>query len=94
MMQELIKASPRPELPLIVSQFNAAPDNVSEVTDSIYMGPWLAATISQCDGLAQMMSYWTFSDVFEEHGIVVTVNDGKKTVIARFGDPILECAMF
>lgn len=34
------------------------------------MGPWLAATIAQCDGLTQMMSYWTFSDVFEEQGIV------------------------
>jgi xylan 1,4-beta-xylosidase len=34
------------------------------------MGPWLADTIRQCDGLADMMSYWTFSDVFEEQGVV------------------------
>lgn len=34
------------------------------------MGPWLADTIRQCDGLVDMMSYWTFSDVFEEQGVV------------------------
>jgi xylan 1,4-beta-xylosidase len=36
------------------------------------MGPWLATTISQCDGLTQAMSYWSFSDVFEEQGVVRT----------------------
>jgi xylan 1,4-beta-xylosidase len=36
------------------------------------MGPWLADTIRQCDGMTQMMSYWTFSDVFEEQGVVKT----------------------
>src|SRR5664279_3110393 len=67
-----IKASALPDLPLIWSEFNAAYDNHVEVTDSIYMGPWLAATISECDGLTEMMSYWTFSDVFEEQGVVKT----------------------
>ena len=32
--------------------------------------PWLADTIRQCDGLTDMMRYWTFSDVFEEQGVV------------------------
>ncbi|HXY11215.1 MAG TPA: hypothetical protein VEI52_25505, partial [Terriglobales bacterium] len=36
------------------------------------MGPWLADTIRECDGLTEMMSYWTFSDVFEEQGVVKT----------------------
>jgi xylan 1,4-beta-xylosidase len=34
------------------------------------MGPWMANTIRECDGLTTMMSYWTFSDVFEEQGVV------------------------
>ena len=67
-----IKASTRPDIPLIWSEYNAAYDNQVDVTDSIYMGPWLATTIAQCDGLTQMMSYWTFSDVFEEQGVVKT----------------------
>ncbi|MGO9519505.1 MAG: GH39 family glycosyl hydrolase [Candidatus Korobacteraceae bacterium] len=87
MMQEQIKASARPELPLIVSQFNATRDNDVAVTDSIYMAPWLAATISQCDGMAQMMSYWTFSDVFEEQGIVKEPFYGGYGLIAAGGIP-------
>ena len=30
----------------------------------------MADTIRQCDGLVDEMSYWTFSDVFEEQGVV------------------------
>ncbi len=67
-----IKASNMPNLPLIWSEFNASYKNEPAVTDSVYMGPWLADTIRQCDGLTQMMSYWTFSDVFEEQGVVKT----------------------
>src|SRR5260370_11202905 len=59
-------------LPLIWSEFNASYKNEPEVTDSIYMGPWLADTIRQCDGLVDDMSYWSFSDVFEEQGVVRT----------------------
>jgi xylan 1,4-beta-xylosidase len=67
-----IKASSQPNLPLIWSEFNASYKNEPDVTDSTYMGPWMADTIRQCDGLVDMMSYWTFSDVFEEQGVVKT----------------------
>jgi len=67
-----IQASSRPDMPLIWSEYNAAYDNEVAVTDSVYMGPWLATTIAQCDGLTEMMSLWTFSDVFEEQGVVKT----------------------
>jgi len=59
-----------PNLPLIWTEYNASYFNEPAVTDSIYMGPWLADTIRQCDGLVEIMSYWTFSDVFEEQGVV------------------------
>src|SRR5437016_3049152 len=61
-----------PNVPLIWSEFNASYKNEPSVTDSIYMGPWLADTIRQCDGLVDIMAYWTFSDVFEEQGVVRT----------------------
>jgi xylan 1,4-beta-xylosidase len=77
-----IKASNMPTLPLIWSEFNASYKTEPTVTDSAYMGPWLADTIRQCDGLAQMMSYWTFSDVFEEQGVVKTPFYGGYGLIA------------
>ena len=64
--------SARPHISFILSEFNARYDNQQAVTDSIYMGPWLANTISNCDGKVNLMSYWTFSDVFEEQGVVKT----------------------
>ncbi len=69
-VHDQIKASALPQLPLIWSEFNASYKNEPEVTDSIYMGPWMADTIRQCDGLVDEMSYWSFSDVFEEQGVV------------------------
>lgn len=65
-----IADSPYPNLPLIFSEYNASYANEPNVTDSTYMGPWLANNIRLCDGLTESMSYWTFSDVFEEQGVV------------------------
>jgi xylan 1,4-beta-xylosidase len=86
-VHEQILASPYPKMPLIWSEFNAAYDNQSSVTDSAYMGPWMADTIRQCDGLTEMMSYWTLSDVFEEQGVVKTPFYGGFGLIAEDGIP-------
>src|SRR5205823_1246125 len=69
-VHDQIKASARPSLPLIWSEYNASYKNEPEITDQVFMAPWLADTIRQCDGLVEMMSYWTFSDVFDEQGVV------------------------
>jgi xylan 1,4-beta-xylosidase len=61
--------------------------NETNVTDSVFMGPWLAHTISRCDGLTAMMSYWTFSDVFEEQGVVKKPLYGGYGLIAAGGIP-------
>jgi len=82
-----IAASPFPSTPLIFSEYNASYANEPNVTDSIYMGPWLATTISQCDGLTQAMSYWSFSDVFEEQGVVRTPFYGGFGLIAADSIP-------
>ena len=86
-VHEQIRVSSMPELPLIWSEFNAAYDNETNVTDAAYMGPWMAGTISQCDGMTQMMSYWTFSDVFEEQGVVKKPFYGGFGLIAAGGIP-------
>jgi len=86
-VHDQIVASARPQLPLIWSEFNASYMNEPEVTDSTYMGPWMADTIRQCDGLVDMMSYWTFSDVFEEQGVVKRPLYGGYGLIAEDGLP-------
>jgi len=82
-----IKTSSMPNLPLIWSEFNASYKNEPEVTDAVYMGPWLADMIRQCDGLVDIMSYWSFSDVFEEQGVVKTPFYGGYGLVAEDGIP-------
>jgi xylan 1,4-beta-xylosidase len=86
-VHDQIKNSARPNIPLIWSEFNATYANESPITDSIYMGPWMADTIRQCDGKVDMMSYWTFSDVFEEQGVIKTPFYGGYGLIAEDGIP-------
>jgi xylan 1,4-beta-xylosidase len=71
-VHEEISHSAYPNIPLIFSEYNASYANEPNVTDSTYMGPWLANNIRLCDGLTQSMAYWAFSDVFEEQGVVRT----------------------
>lgn len=82
-VHDQVKASARPDLPIFWSEYNASYKNETDVTDAVYMGAWLADTIRQCDGLTDMMSYWTFSDVFEEQGVVKKPFYGGYGVIAE-----------
>lgn len=84
---EQVKHSPRPDLPIIWSEYNASYKNEVKVTDSPFMGPWLANNIRLCDGKVQAMSYWTFSDVFEEFGVVKKPFYGGFGLIAAGGIP-------
>lgn len=82
-----VKKSPLPDLPIFFTEFNATFRNDPQITDSLFMGPWLADTIRQCDGFLNMMSYWTFSDVFEEQGVVKRPFYGGFGLIAEDGLP-------
>ncbi|MGC1580213.1 MAG: hypothetical protein WA766_01955, partial [Candidatus Acidiferrales bacterium] len=78
-VHDQVKASARPDMPIIWSEYNASYKNEPDVTDAVFMGPWLANTIRECDGLAEIFSYWSFSDVFEEQGVV------KQPIYGGFG---------
>ena len=82
-----VKASMKPELPIFWSEYNASYKNEPDVTDATFMGPWLANNIRLCDGLTATMSYWTFSDVFEEQGVIQTPFYGGFGLIGEGGVP-------
>lgn len=82
-----VRSSSSPTLPIIWSEYNATYLNEPGVTDSAFMGPWLANTIRRCDGLSELMSYWSFSDVFEEQGVVRRPFYGGYGLIAAGGIP-------
>ncbi|HLW44344.1 MAG TPA: glycosyl hydrolase, partial [Candidatus Acidoferrales bacterium] len=86
-VHEQIAASASPHVPLIWTEYNADYSNQPQVTDSAYMGPFLANTIRECDGMTEMMSYWAFSDVFEEQGVVKKPFYGGFGILAERGIP-------
>lgn len=66
-----IKASAKPTLPLMWTEWNVPSfGDRYKARDTIYVGAALADDIRQCDGLVDILSYWTFDDVFEENGVV------------------------
>ncbi len=78
-----IKSSTTPDMPLFWTEWNV--QGMREARDTIFVGPALANTIRQCDGLVQMMSFWTFSDVFEEGGPIAKPFEGQFGLRAKGG---------
>jgi len=72
-----IKSSSSPKLPFFLTEWNV--EGRDDSRDTIFVGPALANTIRECDGFVDSMSFWTFSDVFEESGVF------PKPFIGRFG---------
>jgi len=82
-----VKSSAAPNTPIIWSEYNATYLNQEQVTDSAFMGPWLANDIRECDGRTALMSYWSLSDVFEEQGVVKAPFYGGYGLMAERGIP-------
>jgi xylan 1,4-beta-xylosidase len=78
-----INASPDPKLPLYWTEWNV--QGMKESRDTTFVGPALANTIRQCDGKVDLISFWTFSDVFEEGGPIAKPFEGEFGLRAKGG---------
>jgi xylan 1,4-beta-xylosidase len=63
-----IEASAYPHLPLYFSEWSTSYTPRDFVHDSYVSGAYVLAKLRACQGLAQGMSYWTYTDLFEEPG--------------------------
>jgi xylan 1,4-beta-xylosidase len=84
-VHEQIAQSKRPTLPLFWTEWSVPSYGDLNARDNVYVGPALAYDIEQCDGLVDMMSWWTFSDVFEENGPRREPFDGGFGIMAAGG---------
>jgi len=80
-----IAHSTYPKLPLFWTEWNVPSYGPLNARDNVYVGPALAYDILQCDGLVDQMSWWTFSDVFEEGGVRTEPFDGGFGLMAAGG---------
>lgn len=67
-VRQQISASPFPTLPLYITEWSTSYSPRDPVHDSYISAPYILAKLKACQGLAQGMSYWTYTDLFEEPG--------------------------
>jgi xylan 1,4-beta-xylosidase len=63
-----IEASPYPGIPLYITEWSTSYNPRDKVHDSYISAPWLLTKLRGTRGYAQAMSYWVYSDLFEEPG--------------------------
>lgn len=63
-----ISASPFPKLPLYFTEWSTSYTPRDSVHDSYVSAPYILSKLKASEGLVQGMSYWTYTDLFEEPG--------------------------
>ncbi len=63
-----ISASPFPGLALYFTEWSTSYTPRDSVHDSYISAPYILTKLKACQGLLQGMSYWTYTDLFEEPG--------------------------
>ena len=54
--------------PLIITEWSSSFSPTDMIHDSYYNAPYLLRAIKRSEGYADMFSYWTYTDIFEENG--------------------------
>jgi xylan 1,4-beta-xylosidase len=75
-VREQMKAAGRPELPLFFTEWSTSYNPRDPIHDDYFGAAYILSKLRRTEGLAQGMSYWTFSDLFEEPGPQTRPFDG------------------
>jgi len=67
-VRQQIEASAFPGLPLYITEWSTSYNPRDRVHDSYVSASWILTKLHGTRGHAQAMSYWTYSDLFEEPG--------------------------
>ncbi len=65
---EDIKKSAFPKLPLFITEWGPSYSPRDPIHDSYVCSPFILEKLRQCEGIVDGMSYWAFTDQFEEPG--------------------------
>jgi xylan 1,4-beta-xylosidase len=65
-----IKASAMPNLPLHYTEWSSSYSPRDPVHDAYISAPYIVSRLKGAEGHVESMSYWTFTDIFEENGPV------------------------
>ncbi|MBB1510484.1 beta-xylosidase [Tessaracoccus sp. MC1756] len=68
MLRDLITASPYPEAEVHITEWSTSPSSRDFMHDTLFAATYITRAFLQSHELADSISYWTFTDVFEEGG--------------------------
>lgn len=68
-VKQQIENSNFPTIPLYITEFNTSYSPINPIHDTLLNAAYLAKILVEADETVDSLSYWTFSDVFEEVGI-------------------------
>jgi len=60
--------SAHPNLPIDFTEWNSSYSQRDPMHDSYFSAPYILDKVKHSEGLAEALSYWTYSDLFEEEG--------------------------
>jgi xylan 1,4-beta-xylosidase len=72
----VIDATARPNLPIHITEWSATPSLTDPVHDSYFEAPFILEQLKHTEKGIASMSYWVFTDIFEESGPPVTPFNG------------------
>ncbi|GHD48778.1 beta-xylosidase [Mycetocola manganoxydans] len=67
-MKQVIADSPYPQAELHITEWSTSPSSRDRMHDTVFAATYIARAFLQSHELADSISYWTFTDVFEEGG--------------------------
>lgn len=105
LMRDIIAASPYPDAELHVTEWSTSPSSRDRMHDTVFAAAYITRAYLNAAALADSVSYWAFTDIFEEggggvgpfHGGFGLVNEQglhkptfhAMSMLARLGDRLL-----
>ncbi|MEU6432531.1 beta-xylosidase [Microbispora sp. NPDC046973] len=68
LLRKLVSSSPYPDAEIHITEWSTSPSSRDFIHDTLFAATSITRSYLQCATLADSISYWTFTDVFEEGG--------------------------
>ncbi|MCR2812399.1 beta-xylosidase [Microbacterium sp. zg.Y1090] len=68
LLRRLVAAGPYPHAEVHITEWSTTPSSRDSIHDTVFAATYITRAYLQCTDLAESISYWTFTDVFEEGG--------------------------
>jgi xylan 1,4-beta-xylosidase len=68
LLERLVAESAYPKAEIHITEWSTTPSSRDSIHDTVFAATYITRAYLQCTDLAQSISYWTFTDVFEEGG--------------------------